>query len=97
MKENTDAPKLKSHVFVCTRCTNYNQCDNQPYSEELRAEIYEKLSRHFTRDEVKVTKSGCLGQCKEGVNLVCYPEGKWFKKMSKSSIDDLVSYIKTNT
>ena len=97
MKENKEAPRLKKHIFVCTRCTNYKQADNQPYAEELRTELYEELSTKFDRAEVKVTKSGCLGQCKEGVNVVCYPEAKWFKNISKETIRDFIQYIKTST
>lgn len=97
MKENKEAPKLKKHILVCSRCTQYAQSDNQPYAEELRCEIYSKLQNEYDRDTVKVTRSSCLGQCKEGINIVCYPEGKWFKNVSKESVDELYDYVKSTT
>jgi (2Fe-2S) ferredoxin len=30
------------------------------------------------REEVAVTKSGCLGQCSVGPAMIVYPEGVWY-------------------
>ncbi len=97
MKENTTAPKLLKHIFICQQCTNYAQAENQPYAVELREMIRKEIEKNYERFEVKISKSGCLGQCKEGINAVCYPEGKWFKCLSKDTVEDFVEYIKSST
>jgi (2Fe-2S) ferredoxin len=42
------------------------------------------------RDGVRLSQSGCLGQCEHGPVAVAYPSGKW---ISYASADELVRFV----
>lgn len=45
--------------------------------------------RHAGKD-IKVTKSGCLGLCEKGVNMVVYPEGVWYSHVTQEDIGEII-------
>lgn len=39
---------------------------------------------------VKVNKSGCLGQCNLGPNVVVFPDNIWYRCTSKEDVDTII-------
>ncbi len=73
------------HLFLCTGTT----CSQQGAEEslqQLRERLFEKNLK-----QVRLTLCRCLGQCGNGPNMVIYPEGTWYGKMTEETIDQLVS------
>lgn len=99
--ENNET-QYQKQIFICTKCVNDHHLENVNYAEEMRMELKEKLSQCM-RDEgknprsVRVNKAGCLGVCNDGIHAVVYPQGKWFKKLSKNEIPDLIDYLKSDS
>ena len=96
MEEN-NRTSIKKHVFIWTQCMNEKHCDNPNYATELRAELKTRAKSEFAKNDVRINASGCLGVCDEGIHAVIYPEGKWFKKLSKEAINDVINYLKSDT
>jgi (2Fe-2S) ferredoxin len=70
--------KFKLHVFVCCNerkdGTGCGFIGGQQVRDELRA--YSK-SADCAGSGIRVSQSGCLGRCDEGVAVVAYPRGEW--------------------
>lgn len=80
------------HMFVCLgkRCAAKG-------SEEVYEKLREKVKALGLKAEVKVSRSGCFGLCKETETegqyspaAVVYPEGVWYKNVTMSDVDDLI-------
>lgn len=47
--------------------------------------------------EIRVQKSGCLGQCEKGISCVVYPEGVWYTLTGEENIPDLLEHLHSGT
>ena len=45
------------------------------------------LGRH---QEVRVTRTGCMGRCGEGPTVAVYPDGVWYRGVRAEDADELV-------
>lgn len=81
--------KPKYHLFVCTSCTITGQqrgfCANKE-SVGLVQQIMEEIEERELSSEVMVTNTGCFGICSSGPVVVVYPEGIWYKNITKEDI-----------
>lgn len=72
--------KLKAHLFVCTSCT-YKRPDGSESSPEeavaLRKNLKNRARECYSKGEVRVSASTCLGECDFGIASVLYPKGEW--------------------
>lgn len=72
--------ELKAHLFICTSCT-YNRPDGTESSPEeavaLRKNLKTRARELFSKREVRVSGSTCLGECDHGIASVLYPKGEW--------------------
>ena len=84
---------IEKHLFICT------SCKTQSGEEGVGLKIHKSLKAHFKQSHsnlsLRVNKSGCLGRCRFGVNAVCYPEGKWFEKLTFDQKDLLEMELKS--
>ena len=66
-----DTENLKAHLFICTRCQTdeLDRDDVAAWRKELKNHCVDK----YTKKVVKVSASGCLGYCDNGVNAVFIP------------------------
>lgn len=80
------------HIFVCLgkRCSAKG-------SEDLLADIKDRIKQEGLKGEVKVSRTGCLQVCKEtqiegeySPAVVIYPEGVWYRNVASADIDDIV-------
>ena len=72
--------ELKAHLFICTSCT-YNRPDGVESSPEeaykMRKNLKTRVRELFSKKEVRVSASTCLGECEHGIAAVMYPKGEW--------------------
>ena len=80
----------RTHLFVCQG----KNCAAKG-SEEIYEIFKERVKSEGPKD-VKVSRSGCLSVCKETdpeggfcPALVVYPEGVWYKNVTKKDIDEI--------
>lgn len=87
------------HIFIChgTSCSAAG-------SEKLLEKFRNRLEIEGLSSEIKTSKSGCLGICKEtnpkgGLcpAVVIYPEGVWYHNVAETDIDEIVeTHIRGN-
>lgn len=80
-----DAP-YERQLFVCT----YGAWCRIDGSDEVRAALKKAVKAAGLASEVRVTKSGCLGQCGHGPVAVLWPDNTWYAKLRLSDVPELV-------
>ena len=84
-KENI---KTKLEVFVCT----HHRDDRESCAGSGSEELFKNL-KYWSKEEhkgvIKVTKSGCIGKCKEGIAIACYPERNLLLEVTTNDEEEL--------
>ena len=84
--------KLKAHLFICTKCTYRKPNGKESDPEEaakLRKNLKNRAREHYSKKEVRVSASGCLGECDTGIASVLYPKGEWNLSLRPEDEDKL--------
>lgn len=84
--------KSLMEVYIC----NFGKSCSKHNSPEL-ADNLKKWAKEEMNGEIKVVRSGCLGQCDDAIAIACYPEKKFilnaetddFKEIKKGLIEAL--------
>jgi len=79
-----DAP-YRRQLFVCT----YGAWCKIDGSDAIRAELKGLVHEAGMQNEVRVTKSGCFGQCGHGPMAVLWPENVWYHKLTLADAPEL--------
>lgn len=80
-----DAP-YERQLFVCT----YGPWCRLDGSEVVRAKLKEAVKEAGLASQVRVTKSGCLGQCGHGPMAVLWPDNVWYCKLAPEDVPEMV-------
>lgn len=82
-------PKPQRHVFICsqTRPPGHprGSCSQNGCNEVLQA-FWQELQRRNLFERIAITYSGCLGPCSQGPNVLVYPEGVMYNKVTKDDV-----------
>jgi (2Fe-2S) ferredoxin len=84
------------HIFVCTndRHGERKSCaDNN--SEAVRAALKEAVKERGWTGQVRVSKSGCMGLCMKGPNILLHPQKIWFSNVSEADVPVILGRVKT--
>lgn len=81
MKDEKITTKIE--VFVC----NHDDCKDRG-SKDLTGKL-KKWAKEEHKGDIKVYRSGCLGQCSDGIAIACYPEKKYLLKVKESDLDEI--------
>jgi sirohydrochlorin ferrochelatase/(2Fe-2S) ferredoxin len=76
---------LKKHVLVCG---NVDCADRG--SPALVESMRRMIKDAGKQQEIKVTRTSCMGRCGEGPTVVVYPDGIWYRGVRPSDAYDLV-------
>lgn len=79
----------RKHVFICAgpskcgaNCGEYNV-------EALRSELITLLNEMDLREWIKVSTTNCLGAKEPGPIMVIYPEGIWYKEVTRERLREI--------
>lgn len=82
MKESNIPSKLE--VYVCNfgkECSKHN-------AEELASNL-KKWAKEEHKGEIKVVKSGCLGQCDDCIAIAVYPHRKFLLNVKADDFGEI--------
>lgn len=89
--------KKETYIFFCNNVRDKNPdrpCCGGENTEKLfeycRKQIKEKKHLLGENCYVKANKTGCLGKCEQGPNIVLFPENRWYHYNSKEDIDKIL-------
>ncbi len=88
--------KFDKHIFICT---NTRDDGRKCCAEAGSADLHKKLKEWSKTDKsvagkIKVSKSGCLSHCEEGIAAVIYPEQKWLTKIETADLEKIKALLK---
>jgi len=84
----------KKHVFICianrppVAGASCGAVGSRELMESLQFALMEKGAP--LTSEVQVTGCGCLGPCEKGANMVIYPDGVWYQKVTPADVGEIV-------
>ena len=83
-----------SHIFVCTndRGGERKSCaDNN--SQLVRSKLKEAVNEKGWKGKVRISKSGCMGLCAKGSNVMIYPQKIWFAGVFPYDVEEILSTL----
>lgn len=84
--------KFRKLVLVCTNLReNGEECCAQKDSAELHRKLKEAVKAADPR--IRVSKTGCLGNCKSGASVVIMPDDVWLGGVTEDDIPALLELI----
>lgn len=92
--EKHGGDKPRKHLFICTHKREGRASCGGSGSEELVDGLKKWVKDEGLKGDVKVTRSGCLGLCEEGIAAVCYPEGEWLIRIDRDDMDAIRKKLK---
>ena len=84
-----DAPYHRQ-LFVCT----YGAWCKIDGSDAIRQALKDGVHEAGLQQDVRVTKSGCFGQCGNGPLAVMWPENVWYHKLTIDDVPALLEHLK---
>jgi (2Fe-2S) ferredoxin len=86
-------PRPEKHVFICTQ----NRPQSHPRgscgahnSAEVINEFMNEIQRRNLFDKIMLTNTGCIGPCLLGPNVLVYPEGVLYSKVTKTDVKTII-------
>lgn len=84
----------KKHLFICTNGGDKpGKCGSKD-SEAFHANVKSMARELPNVHDIRVNKSGCLGQCEHGIAAVLYPEGVWKLNLKEGDEQSLLELLK---
>ena len=75
----------EAHVLVCKG----GDCSKKGGKETKKALKSELRAEGMSRD-VRIDSVDCLGMCKQGPNVIVYPEGAWYLGLKEGEVPEIV-------
>ena len=78
----------EKNIFVCT-----NDCQGEKAScgdhkgEEVFKELRRIAKERKLHPRFRVAQAKCLGQCSQGVNIMVFPEEKWYNGIKLEDVE----------
>jgi (2Fe-2S) ferredoxin len=77
------------HVCINDRKGESKSCGYDG-SEEIVEELRMVTKNRNLKGKVRVVRSGCLDVCAFGPNMMIWPEGLWYMKVTKADVPQIV-------
>ncbi len=93
---NDSNKNFKAHVFVCTKCTSRDQSGkkcSKTDAKSFRKRIKTLAKEIWSKKNVRVNQSGCLGHCEKGINAVIYPQNIWLHHLKSGDEENVIDQI----
>lgn len=86
-------PRPEKHVFVCTQSRPEGHPRGACANFDCKA-VHEEFMYQWQQRELwgtyKLATSSCIGPCKEGPNVLVYPEGVMYSHVSPQDVATIV-------
>ncbi len=84
---------LKAHLFICTN-KREDRVSCGEVGEKMATEMKKWVKENDLAGKIKVTRSGCFGDCDRGVACYLYPEGIKILDCSEANASELKQILK---
>jgi len=87
--EQKNTPYQK-HILVCTNERVQGACCAAKDSMQLVDSLRSAVEELGLKEAVRVNKTGCLGKCALGANIMVYPDGVWLHGVAQADIPSII-------
>ncbi len=87
-----DTIPYKRIIFVCCNQRDEGkECCNNKGGSEIRDKLKRAVAEYGIKQKIRVCKSGCMGQCGTGVNIMIFPDNIWLKNLTTNDIPKIIN------
>lgn len=85
----------KRIIFVCTNKKEdpSKPCCASRKSEDIVSKLKQVVREKNLKDQIRVSRTGCMGKCENGPNIMVYPEGIWYSNVKEEDLQFLLAEI----
>jgi (2Fe-2S) ferredoxin len=90
------AQPYKRQIYICIN-NRQGESPSCGYSgsEEVVEELKKVCKELNLKGKIRVAKSGCMDLCAFGPNMMIWPDGLWYMKVTKENIPEIIAtYLK---
>jgi len=88
-------PKPEKHVFLCAQLRPAGHprgsCSENGCAEVIDEFLFQ-LQQRDCYDKIAITNTGCIGPCGTGPNVLVYPEGIMYGKVTKDDVNEIYEH-----
>ena len=89
----TKKREIKKHLFICCNQREEKESCGNKNPQALIKSLKTKLREDNLWDEIKVTSSGCLGPCSEGISATLYPDNLLLTEIDSNDTELLYNLL----
>ena len=86
-------PRPEKHIFICTQNRPQGHprgsCANEG-GAEIMNEFMNEIQAQNLFEKIGLTNTGCMGPCMMGPNVLIYPEGVMYGKVTKADVKTII-------
>ena len=85
--------RFEKHIFVCLNereAGHPKGCCKSKGGEDVFRAFRKQLADLGLKERFKVSKAGCLASCENGVTIVVYPEGIWYRGVVVENVEQII-------
>ncbi len=87
-------PQYERHVLVCTNFREEGECCAKVDGEAIFYSLKKFVLEQGLKEEIWVTRTGCLGFCNDtGTTVVVYPEKRWFRYATLADLNAIKNFL----
>ncbi len=81
------------HMFFCTntREDKSQSCGDDETTTLLAAQLKERFKKAGL--PVRITRTGCLGPCAQGPNIMIFPQQIWLQKVHMQDLEEIEKQV----
>lgn len=84
---------IQKHLFICCNIKEHGESTDRSDSELLVKNLKHRLKENHLWNDIKVSKSGCLGCCTTEIAATLYPDNILFTEISLEDEDILYNIL----
>lgn len=84
--------RYEKHIFICTnqRAEGQRVCCGEEKGMALTAAFKEAIKEKKLQVKMRAQKAGCFDICEFGPNVIVYPEGVFYGKVTVADVAEIV-------
>jgi (2Fe-2S) ferredoxin len=85
-------PRYDRHIFICTnqRAEGQRVCCGEAHGMALTAAFKEAIKEKKLQVKMRAQKAGCFDICEFGPNVIVYPDGVYYGKVTLEDVNEIV-------
>ncbi|HOC67298.1 MAG: Ferredoxin, 2Fe-2S [Candidatus Hydrogenedentes bacterium ADurb.Bin101] len=80
-------------VYVCLNEREAGPCCAAKGSTDIHALLKEAVKTRGLNTKIRVSRSGCMGRCGNGPNVLVFPDGVWYSGVCPDDVETILGEV----